>query len=70
MARDKDLIKKRNKRIMERFNYWYNQKRLRYDDTMLKLEAEFFISKIRIEAILRSEKAKPVYVQTELFQTN
>lgn len=69
MARDKDLIKKRNKRIYERFNYWYNTKRLRYDDTINKLEGEFFISKLRIEAILRTEKSKGVYVQAELFET-
>lgn len=52
-GRSAELIKQRNDRLVHRFYYWYETKRLRYDDVLRKLSTEeFFISEARIRAII------------------
>lgn len=67
-GRNKELIAARDNALCERFRYWTETVRLRYDDTIKKLsEEEFFISEERIMHILRKglngeriqEKKKP-----------
>lgn len=44
-GRDKKLIEARNKKIFERYYYWSEVQRLRFDDTIAKLAyEEFFLS--------------------------
>lgn len=53
-GRDKHLIEERDRRLFERFYYWTEVKRLRYDDTIAKLSTEeFFLSEGRIMQIIR-----------------
>jgi hypothetical protein len=53
-GRDKELIEKRNRKLMSRYYYWTEKQRLRYDDTLRVLSREeFFISEERIEAVIR-----------------
>lgn len=53
-GRDKHLIEERDRRLFERFYYWTEVKRLRYDDTISKLSTEeFFLSEGRIMQIIR-----------------
>lgn len=53
-GRNQDLIKSRDQRMFERFYYWTEIRRLRYDDTIRKLsEEEFFISESRVMQIIR-----------------
>ena len=67
-GRSKELIEARNRALCERFIYWTETVRLRYDDTIKKLsKEEFFISEERVLCILRNgqnferikEKKKP-----------
>lgn len=52
-GRNAELIERRNKKLKERFNYLYNEKRMRYDDVIKKLSLdEFFISESTIDRIL------------------
>jgi len=51
------LLINRNQKILKRFDYWYNKKRLRYDDVLHKLsEEEFFLNEKTILKILRETK--------------
>lgn len=53
-GRDKHLIEERDRRLFERFYYWTEVRRLRYDDTITKLSTEeFFLSEGRIMQIIR-----------------
>lgn len=53
--RNYELIKKRNKKIAERFYYWTEKRRVRVDDTIRILsEEEFFLSEYIILKILRN----------------
>lgn len=53
-GRDKDLVAARDRRLFERYYYWTEVKRLRFDDTIRKLsEEEFFLSEGRIIQIIR-----------------
>ena len=43
-GRNKELIQERDKKLFERFYYWSEVRRLRFDDTIKKLsEEEFFL---------------------------
>ena len=54
MARDKTLISKRDEKLMQRYHYWTEVERLRFDDTLRILsEEEFFISESLILRIIR-----------------
>lgn len=53
-GRDKNLVNTRNIRIYERYYYWTEVKRLRFDDALKKLSTEeFFLSESRIMQIIR-----------------
>jgi hypothetical protein len=41
--------------VQERFNYLYNQKRIRYDDCILQLQEEFFYSARSVHRILTTD---------------
>lgn len=54
-GRDKSLISARDRRIYERYYYWTEVQRLRFDDTIRKLSSEeFYLSESRILAIIRN----------------
>lgn len=54
IGRDKHLIVERDKKLFERYYYWTEVKRLRFDDTIRKLsQEEFFLSEGRILQIIR-----------------
>lgn len=54
-GRNKELIKARNEKIAQRWYYWTEKQRLRFDDAMKILsQQEFFLSEDRIMCILRS----------------
>jgi len=58
-GRSKGLIRKRDEALIERFIYWTETARLRYDDTIKVLsENEFFISEARVLHILRKNVDK------------
>ena len=53
-GRDKELITERNKRIYERYFYWTEIKRIRFDDALQILsKREFFLSESRLMQIIR-----------------
>lgn len=53
-GRSKHLISERDRRLFERYYYWTEERRLRFDDTIKKLsEEEFFLSESRVLQILR-----------------
>lgn len=53
-GRDKELIKLRDAALCRRYYYWTEVQRLRFDDALRVLsEREFFISEVRIMAIIR-----------------
>lgn len=53
-GRDKALIDARDQRMFERYYYWTEVKRLRFDDAVKKLsKEEFFLSESRVLQILR-----------------
>lgn len=54
MGRNRQLIERRNEKIAQRWYYWTEKQRLRFDDA-LKILAyqEFFLSEDRIMHILR-----------------
>lgn len=53
-GRNKELISSRDIKMFERYYYWTEVRRLRFDDTIKKLsEEEFFISESRVLQIVR-----------------
>jgi hypothetical protein len=53
-GRDKELIRKRNAKLCQRYYFWTEVRRLRFDDALRLLsEEEFFISEERILSIIR-----------------
>ena len=55
-GRDKSLVDSRNIRIYERYYYWTEVKRLRFDDALRRLSTEeFFLSESRIMQIIRDQ---------------
>ena len=53
-GRDKELVNTRNIRIYERYYFWTEVKRLRFDDALRRLSTEeFFLSESRIMQIIR-----------------
>lgn len=54
-GRNKMLITARDMRMYERYYYWTEVMRLRFDDAIRKLsEEEFFLSESRVLAIIRN----------------
>lgn len=57
-GRDKRLIKLRDQKLIERYYYWTEVKRRRFDDAILILsESEFFISQQRVLYIIRQNNS-------------
>ena len=53
-GRDKQLINERDRKLFERYYYWTEIRRLRFDDTIQKLSSEeFFLSEQRVIQIIR-----------------
>lgn len=53
-GRNKELISTRDLKMFERYYYWTEVRRLRFDDTIKKLsEEEFFVSESRVLQIVR-----------------
>ena len=53
-GRNKELISSRDLKMFERYYYWTEVRRLRFDDTIKKLsEEEFFVSESRVLQIVR-----------------
>ena len=53
-GRSKELIEYRDQRMFERYYYWTEIRRLRFDDAIKKLsEDEFFVSESRVMQIVR-----------------
>ena len=53
-GRNKELISSRDLKLFERYYYWTEVRRLRFDDTIKKLsEEEFFVSESRVMQIVR-----------------
>lgn len=53
-GRDKGLISARDRKLYERYYYWIEVQRLRFDDALHVLSTEeFFISESRIMQIIR-----------------
>lgn len=53
-GRSKKLISQRDEKMFERYYYWTEVRRLRFDDTIKKLsEEEFFVSESRVLHIIR-----------------
>ncbi len=51
----KNNTRVRNNRIQNRFNQLYNENRMRYDDVINTLCEEFFLSKRRIETVMKGQ---------------
>lgn len=53
-GRSKELMESRDQKMFERYYYWTEIRRLRFDDTITKLsEEEFFVSESRVMQIIR-----------------
>ena len=53
-GRNKELINERDRRLFERFYYWSEVRRLRFDDTIAKLSnEEFFLAEATTLRIVR-----------------
>ena len=53
-GRNRELISTRDLKMFERYYYWTEVRRLRFDDTIKKLsEEEFFVSESRVIQIIR-----------------
>lgn len=58
-GRNKDLISRRDEKLLRRYYYWTEVQRLRFDDALKVLSRdEFFISEERIMAIIRKNCRK------------
>ena len=53
-GRNKSLLAARDQRMFERYYYWTEIRRLRFDDAIRKLsEEEFFVSESRVLQVVR-----------------
>ena len=53
-GRDKDLIRERDRMMFERYYYWTEVRRLRFDDAIQRLSREeFFVSESRVLQVVR-----------------
>jgi hypothetical protein len=58
-GRDKKLLQLRNDSLLQRYLYWTEVKRIRFDDALRILsECEFFISEHRILSIIHSHHSE------------
>jgi len=67
-GRSKTLLDSRNKKLVDRYFYWTEVERLRFDDAIKKLsEEEFFISEICVVSVIR--KYEEYYKQLQANKT-
>lgn len=53
-GRNKELVEARDMRMFERYYYWVEERRLRFDDAIRKLsQEEFFVSESRVMQVVR-----------------
>ncbi len=70
-GRDKQLIERRNRKLVERYYYWTEVKRRRFDDVLETLSnEEFFISESRILVLLRENNEQLNELIAEKQKTN
>lgn len=64
-GRDRRLVQRRNQKILDRYYYWTEMQRLRFDDALKQLaENEFFLSEQRIWKIIKtSSKGKNIFAK-------
>lgn len=56
-GRSQELIERRNRKLLERFVWWYEVQKVRLDETLRILsEEEFFISEQRIWCVVKDAK--------------
>lgn len=68
-GRNKELIAERDKKLFERYYYWSEIKRLRFDDTINKLShEEFFISEATTLRIIKRMLMEGATVNGEQIQ--
>lgn len=71
-GRNKRLIERRNQKIVQRYYFWTEVKRLRFDDAVKELaENEFFLSEFMIWQILKKTAASntpEVYVAPKKYK--
>lgn len=65
-GRNRRLIERRNRKIVQRYYYWTEIKRLRFDDAVKKLsEEEFFLSENVIWHIIKQYAKKPEIIVSD-----
>lgn len=65
-GRNRRLIERRNRKIVQRYYYWTEIKRLRFDDAVRKLsEEEFFLSENVIWHIIKQYAKKPEIIVSD-----
>jgi hypothetical protein len=52
-GRNSTLVRKRDIRIRERYKFWSDEKKFRFDECLRRLSEEFFLSEKRIMEIIR-----------------
>lgn len=66
-GRNQRLIMKRDAKLLQRLDYWYEERRLRLDDAVLLLsEEEFFITPETIYNVIRKYNKSPEYQPTKI----
>jgi len=57
MEKIQDPLKlQRNRKIVERWHYWTEVKRIRFDDAMKNLQDEFFVRELTITRAIRNNQ--------------
>lgn len=65
-GRNKNLISRRDEKLIRRYYYWTEVQRRRFDDVLTILsEEEFFISEARIMAIIRKNCDRLTDIEVE-----
>ncbi len=64
-GRDKDLIGERNECLLCRFYFYSKLHRIRFEDVLSLLKAEFFISEERIGILIQSLSKAPFEIYKE-----
>lgn len=65
-GRNRRLIERRNRKIVQRYYYWTEIKRLRFDDAVKKLsEEEFFLSENVIWHIVKQYAKNPEIIVSD-----
>lgn len=65
VARDKDLVLKRNEMMINRFVYYYKYKGMRYEDILFTMSEEVYLRPITITKILTDNSDKILRLKKE-----